>query len=149
MIKMNKITLSMILATMIFVSCAKEEIKPGDNLPTEVKTYITKHYPSQSITKSEIDKTDSTNTYEIKLNNATSLEFDYKKEIMDIDGYTELPRSVISSKIFDYVSVNYPTNLITGWEMDEGCKQEVELNNGLDLEFDLNNEFLRCDCLEF
>ena len=131
---------------MILVSCAKEEIILGDNLPMEIRTYITTHYPSQSITESEIDKTDSTNTYEVKLNNASSLEFNYKKEIMDIDGNTELPKSVISSKIFDYVSVYYPNNFIRGWELDEGCKQEVELNNSLDLEFDLNNNFLQCDC---
>ncbi|NTW31955.1 MAG: hypothetical protein HGB12_04915 [Bacteroidetes bacterium] len=55
-----------------------------------------------------------------------------------------MPHSVISSKIFDYVSVNYPNNFITGWEMDEG-KQEVELNNSLDLEFDMNNDFLQID----
>ena len=144
---MNKITLSMIIATMIYVGCTKEEIKPGDNLPTEIKTYLTAHYPSQSIIDAVIDKTDSTNTYEIKLNNATSLEFNYNKEIMDIDGNTELPISVISSKVFDYVRINYPNNFITGWEMDEG-KQEVELNNRVDLEFDMNNDFLQIDLTE-
>jgi hypothetical protein len=142
--KMNKLIIGMIISTMIYVSCTKEEIKPGDNLPTEIAAYLAQHYPNQSITESKIDKTDSTNTYEIKLNIATSLEFNYKKEIMDIDGNTELPHSVISRKIFDYVSVNYPNNFITGWEMDEG-KQEVELNNGVDLEFDMNNVFLQID----
>jgi hypothetical protein len=112
----------------------------------EIRIYLSKHYPSPSIVESEIDITDSTNTYEVKLNNGTSLEFNYKKEIMDIDGHSELPKSVISSKIFDYVAINYPNNFIQGWEMDEGCKQEVELNNGLDLEFNLNNDFLQCDC---
>jgi hypothetical protein len=132
---------------MIYVSCTKEEIKPEDNLPKEIRTYITAHYPSQTIIKSEIDITDSTNTYEIKLKNTTSLEFDYKKEIVDIDGNTELPTSVISSKIFEYVSINYPNNFITGWEMDEG-KQEVELNNRVDLEFNMNNDFLQIDLTE-
>jgi hypothetical protein len=66
---------------------------------------------------------------------------------LDIDGNTELPNSVISSKIFDYVSLNYPNNFITGWEMDEG-KQEVELNNRVDLEFDMNNDFLQIDLTE-
>jgi hypothetical protein len=147
MIKMNKITITTIIATIIFLSCTKEEIKPGDNMPMEIRTYITTHYPSQLITESVIDKTDSIKTYEIKLNNATSLEFNYKKEILDIDGTTELPNTVISSKIFDYVSVNYPNNFITGWEMDEG-KQEVELNNRVDLEFDMNNVFLQIDLTE-
>jgi hypothetical protein len=142
--KMNKITISHILVIMIFMSCSKDVINPGDILPTEIKAYITTHYPSQSITESVIDKMDSLKTYEIKLNNSTSLEFDYKKEIVDIDGNTELPKSVISSKIFDYVRVNYPNNFITGWEMDEG-KQEVEMNNSVDLEFDMNNDFLQVD----
>jgi len=141
---MNKITSSLILVTMIFVSCSKEVINPRDILPAEINAYITTHYPSQLITESVIDKMDSIKTYEIKLNNATSLEFDYKKEIVDIDGNTELPKTVISSKIFDYVRVNYPNNFITGWEMDEG-KQEVELNNSVDLEFDMNNDFLQVD----
>jgi hypothetical protein len=142
--KINKITISMIVAAVIFVSCDKDEIEPGDNMPKEIRTYITAHYPSQSITHSEIYIADSIKTYEIKLNNGTSLEFDYKKAIVDIDGNTELPKSVISSKIFDYVSINYPSNFITGWEMDEG-KQEVELNNSVDLEFDMNNDFLQID----
>ena len=55
--------------------------------------------------------------------------------------------SVISIKIFEYVKVNYPNNFITGWEMDEG-KQEVELNNSVDLEFDMNNVFLQNDLTE-
>jgi len=144
---MNKTTITVILSSMIFVSCTKDKIKTGDNLPTEIKTYISTHYPSQSITESEIDLKDSTNSYEVKLNNETSLEFNYKKEIVDIDGNTKLPSSVISSKIIDYVNVNYPNNFITGWEMDEG-KQEVELNSTVDLEFDMNNNFLQIDITE-
>jgi hypothetical protein len=80
--KMNKIAICMIIATMIFVSCTKEEIMPGDNLPTEIKTFITTHYPSQLIRESETDITDSLKTYDIQLNNSTSLEFNYKKEIV-------------------------------------------------------------------
>ena len=144
---MNKTTITVILSSMIFVSCTKDKIKTGDNLPTEIKTYISTHYPSQLITESEIDLKDSTNSYEVKLNNETSLEFNYKKEIVDIDGNTKLPSSVISSKIIDYVNVNYPNNFITGWEMDEG-KQEVELNSTVDLEFDMNNNFLQIDITE-
>jgi len=136
----------MVLSTLFFVGCRKEDIKPVADLPPEIKMYITTHYSSQSIIETEIDLTDSTNAYEIKLNNGTSLEFNYKKVIMDIDGHTELPTSVISIKMFDYVRIHYPNNFITGWEMDEGCKQEIELNNNMDLEFDMNNEFLGCDC---
>ena len=49
MIKMNKIVISMIISATIYAGCSREEIKPGDNMPTEIKTFLTTHYPSQSI----------------------------------------------------------------------------------------------------
>ncbi len=79
--KTNKITFSIVMATMLFISCKKEEIVPGENMPVEVKTYITTHYPSQSIIGSDLDLTDSVKTYEVKLSNSTSLEFNYKKKL--------------------------------------------------------------------
>jgi hypothetical protein len=138
------ITLCSVIAAIIITNCTKEEIIPGANLPDEVKTYITTHFPDQFITEAIINEDDSVKAYEIKLDNLTDLEFNSKYEIMDIDGITEIPHSTISEKIITYVSINYPNNFITGWEMDEG-KQEVELNNALDLEFDMNNDFLGID----
>ena len=141
---MNKIYIGMIISAMFFVCCKKEEKKPGENLPMEIKIYITTYYPIQLITGSITDLTDSTNTYEIGLDNASSLVFNYKKEIVEIEGNTELPSSVISIKIFEYVKVNYPNNFITGWKRDED-EQEIELNNQVELVFDLNNVFLEVD----
>lgn len=138
------ITLCVVIVAITFTNCSKEELKPGENLPNEVKVYITTHFPDQFINEAKINENDSIKTYEIRLDNLTDLEFNYKFEIMDIDGKTKIPNSVISEKISIYVSLNYPNNFITGWEMDEG-KQEVELNNGIDLEFDSNNEFLQID----
>jgi hypothetical protein len=138
------ITLCSVIVAITITNCTKEELKPGANLPHEVKTYITTHFPDQSITKAIINEDDSIKAYEIRLDNLTDLEFNSKYEIMDIDGITEIPYSTISEKIITYVSINYPNNFITGWEMDEE-KQEVELNNALDLEFDMNNDFLGID----
>ncbi|NLW30122.1 MAG: hypothetical protein GXY77_01545 [Fibrobacter sp.] len=73
-----------------------------------------------------------------------SLEFNRKNEIIDIDGVSQLPNSVIPEKILQYVTTNYPTNFITDWELD-GKNQQIELDNGLDLEFNMNGDFLRID----
>jgi hypothetical protein len=137
-------TISTTLAILFFLGCAKETTKLGDNLPAEIKNYLTTHYPEQSITKVDISIEDSSKTYEIKLANLTELEFNANKEIVDIIGKTELPSSVVHEKIRTYVILNYPINFIVGWELDEG-KQEVELNNSVDLEFDNDNNFLRVD----
>jgi hypothetical protein len=138
------VTICTVIIAITFSGCTKEVIKPGADLPVLIQAYIATHFPDQSITEAIINKNDSINAYEITLDNLTTLEFNNKYEIMDIDGITRIPESVISDKILAYVSINYPNNFITGWEMDEG-KQEVELDNALDLEFDSNNDFLRID----
>ena len=138
------ITLYTVIVAITFTNCSKEEMNPGENLPNEVKVYINTHFPDQLITEAKNNEKDSINTYEIRLDNLTDLEFNYKFEIMDIDGKTKIPNSVISEKISNYVILNYPDNFITGWEMDEG-KQEVELDNAMDLEFDMNNNFMQID----
>jgi hypothetical protein len=83
-------------------------------------------------------------TYDILLSESISLEFNRKKEIIDIDGVAQLPNSVIPEKILQYVTTNYPTNFITDWELDDK-NQQVQLDNGLDLEFKMNGDFLRID----
>ena len=138
------ITLYTVIVAITFTNCSKEEMNPGENLPNEVKSYIITHFHDQLITEAKKNENDSINTYEIRLDNLTDLEFNYKFEIMDIDGKTKIPNSVISEKISNYVILNYPDNFITGWEMDEG-KQEVELDNAMDLEFDMNNNFMQID----
>ena len=78
------------------------------------------------------------------MSESISLEFNRKKEIIDIDGVTQLPNSVIPEKILQYVTTNYPTNFITDWKLDDK-NQQVQLDNGLDLEFKMNGDFLRID----
>jgi len=76
---------------------------------------------------------------------SVSLEFNRKKEIIDIDGVSQLPNSVVSEKLLQYVATNYPNNVIIDWELDDK-KPKIELDNGLDLEFKMKGEFLRIDC---
>ena len=67
-----------------------------------------------------------------------------KNQIIDIDGKTALPNSVIPEKIRQYVTANYPTNVITDWELDD-LNQQIQLDNGLNLEFTMNGDFIRID----
>lgn len=83
-------------------------------------------------------------TYDILLDGNIKLEFNKKNQIIDIESREKLPDSVIPAKILDYVSANYSGNFITGWEID-GRNQQVKLNNGLELEFNMDGDFLRID----
>ncbi len=144
---MKKLFLSfftLILAITLLSSCDNEKVISNDKLPVEISTYINTHFPDNPIIQSMIEKDDFTKKYEIILEGNFSLTFNSKKEIIDIEGATKLPDNVIPEKIRQYVAENYPDNFIKGWELDDK-NQQVELDNGLDLEFTMNGDFIRID----
>lgn len=141
---MKNLLAILILLTVLLSSCEKENIIPSSDLPSEITTYITTHFPNNSIVQVIEDKDGFTKTYDVTLSESISLEFNRKNEIIDIEGISELPSSVIPEKIRQYVTTNYPNNVIIGWGIDDK-NQQVELDNGLDLEFNMDGDFLRID----
>lgn len=141
---MNKIKIALILAIFTLVSCEKETMVQEQDLPAEIRTFITTHFPANRILQSVKDRDGLELTYDIILEGNISLEFNRKKQITDIDGIAKLPDSVIPSKIIDYVLANYSGSTITGWELDDR-NQQVVLDNGVELEFNMSGDFLRID----
>ena len=139
-----KSSLVAIALTVSLISCAKDEVIPVSELPAEMKAYISTHFPSNTILQVVKDVDGLTKTYDVLLSERISLEFNRQKEIIDIDSDIALPNSVIPEQIRQYVTANYPSNVITDWELDDR-NQQVQLNNGLDLKFNMNGDFLRID----
>ncbi len=133
-----------LVLSLSLTSCDKESILSLNNIPAEIENYISSHFPGNKIIQAVEDLDGFTKTYDIILDGSIRLEFNRKKEIIEIDGISQLPDSVIPEKIRNYVSINFPTNVITDWEI-EGKNQQVGLDNGLDLEFTKNGDFLRID----
>ena len=139
-----KSSLVAIALTVSLISCAKDEVIPVSELPAEMKAYISTHFPSNTILQVVKDVDGLTKTYDVLHSERISLEFNRQKEIIDIDSEIALPNSVIPEQIRQYVTANYPSNVITDWELDDR-NQQVQLNNGLDLKFNMNGDFLRID----
>ncbi len=139
-----KASLIATLFTISLISCTQEVIIPASEYPSEITSYTSTHFPNNSILQVIKDREDLTETYDVLLSENIRLEFNRKKEIIDIDGAAQLPNSVIPEKILQYVTSNYPTNFITDWELDNK-NQQVQLDNGLDLEFTMKGDFLRID----
>lgn len=146
MIDLKRIATAVLLAVfmMPLLALAQEQTVPNADIPQAIQKYIQTHFPNQSIVKAKVEMEGLSKEYEIKLNDRTELEFDGKYQIKKIDGKSALPSTVIPAKISDYVRANYPNNVITDWEI-EWNHQEVELDNGLELEFTMNGEFIRID----
>ncbi|GAB1402903.1 hypothetical protein MASR1M74_00810 [Lentimicrobium sp.] len=128
----------------MLTSCEKETVLPASEVPAEITTYVKTHFSDHKILQVIKDKDGFTKTYDVILEGGFSLEFDRKLEIIEIDGSSRLPDSVIPAKILDYVNQNYSGIYITDWETD-GKNQQVGLENELELEFNMSGEFLRID----
>lgn len=115
-----------------------------NNTPTEIQQFLNTHYKDQNVVKFKTDKDKNLMKYKVTLSNNTKLEFDNNYKITEIDSKVKVPESVVPTAILAYVKANYPNNYITDWELDD-LNQQVELNNGIELEFNMNGEFLRID----
>lgn len=116
----------------------------NSNTAAGIQNYVNTHFPSSTIIKTEKDIDDGAVTYEVTLSGNIELEFDAGYNITSIDANKKLPDSVIPQAIRNYVNSKYPNNFITDWELNDN-RQKVELNNGVELEFSMNGQFIQVD----
>jgi hypothetical protein len=142
--KISKAFLIFTIGLFIFsaLGCEKEETISESELPVEIKTYLETHFPSCGILKIVKDKEENEQSFDIDLDCGVNIEFNGNNQVIDIDGTSKLPDSVIPDKILNYTATNYPNDFIIGWEL-EGNNQQVELNTNVVLEFDSDGDFLR------
>ncbi len=144
--KIKILKTGLILSVLLFSGLVKaqDKILSQQEIPAEIKNYVQKHFPQSKIITAKEDKDLLSLDYEIILDNKVQLDFNNKKQITSIEGVTELPNSVIPKEILTFVEKNYPGQSIVKWEL-EGNKQQVELDNDLELEFSSTGKFLRID----
>ncbi|MCC6600249.1 MAG: PepSY-like domain-containing protein [Crocinitomicaceae bacterium] len=141
----NLITSLIVVLSLVFISgCDKETILPEQDVPIEIKNYISTHFPDCNITKTIKEKGEKEEMYEVTLSCGVKLEFNKAKSIIDIDGTSKLPDSVIPVEILNYVNFHYPGNHVVGWEIQSN-NQEIQLNNGFVLIFTMSGDFLRVE----
>jgi len=113
-------------------------------LPQNILDYVTANYPDATIIYAEMDIEDGATEYEIKLDNGMELEFDGSGNYVSSDD-NHIPIADLPQAIIDYVETNYPDNSIAKAELEyEDGQQmyEIELDNEIELYFDMNGNFL-------
>jgi hypothetical protein len=113
-------------------------------LPEMVSAYVSQLFPNEKIKTLEVDKGDNWETYEIKMSGGTELSFDQNNQPTEIKCKSGIPASALPLNIAGYVTKNHPNIKIVEYEMDEEGN-EVELENGDELEFDPEGNFVEMD----
>jgi len=137
------LSIAILAAVCSFTSCANNTIIKESQLPKTAQTFVKAHFADQAIQKIEKDGLD----YEVDFANGWDVDFNSKGEWKDVSCERDaVPASFLATLpkgIMNYVESSYPSNFVVGVSKDRNI--EVELNNGLELEFNLKGEFLRID----
>jgi len=139
---MKSTLLLLALPFVLLASCTKEKAVGPNDLPATSTSYITAHFPDQTIVHAVKEFSDLQITYTVYLKNGVKIEFNQNGEVTEIEGSNALPDGVIPSALLHYVNNNYASEFIKEWKQ-ERTKQKVKLSNGIELEFDKNGNFLR------
>ena len=113
-------------------------------LPDVAQNFLSTYYESVAIQSVMKDYDDLSYTYDVRLADGTHIEFRKNGEWKQVENRGEgVADSIIPAKIADYLTTNYPNNFVIDIERDRHF--DVELNNGLELEFGLDGDFIRID----
>lgn len=114
-------------------------------LPKTARDFITRNFSEQKIIRLTREDKGNDREYEALLDNAVKIEFDQLGYWKEVDGNnSQIPSQFIPKKITEYVTQKYPSEKISKIEKSP-VKYEVELLNGLDLEFDAKGKFLKVE----
>lgn len=129
------------LFSITSIACGEEHPITIDKLPQTAQQFIKTHFATLTVSNIMADH----DSFDVVFSNGYKVEFDKKGEWEDVDCQRdEVPGAIIPTAIKNYVSTNYGGNIIVEISKDNR-KYDVELNNGLDLEFDKSGNFLRID----
>lgn len=139
----NLILVSLLVSASQLITAQDRYLKV-EEYPTQITSYAKEHFSKSDIVSIKEEKDKRKIEYEVKLRNMEELEFDQDYKIKSVESKNELPNSVIPQQILDYVAKNHPNQVILEWKIKRN-KQEIELDNDLEIQFDLNGNFIKID----
>lgn len=145
---MKKFILLFLCVAAIHITAKAGSDRPinFDQLPAQSQQMIKKYFPNQSVALVKMEREFLGKSYEIIFTNGNKVEFNNKGIWKEIDcKYTELPSEIVPPQITNYAKTNYPDLKITKIEKKSRNRHEIELSNGLGLEFDANFNVIDID----
>ncbi|MCI0920110.1 PepSY-like domain-containing protein [Sphingobacterium rhinopitheci] len=133
---------------LLFTACEKEEVISSNDLPSNAVLFLKDNFNgSQILSVVKENEIVGRATYEVLLNNGIEVKFDSNGDWDEVDARDDrqgIPTAFINPKIVDYVNTKYAPALINSIDKEKS-NFDVELTNGLDLEFNGEGDFLRID----
>lgn len=144
----NKLNLAICLITGLAFGIsvnAQKTVITKTALPTNAQSFLRTHFSGQEPTYIIEDKEMFSKDYKVQFADNIEVEFDGKGNWEEIDGNNKaIPINIIPKKIVSYVNTYFTNTVIT--KIDKGAwGYEINLSNGLELEFNSKGNFIRID----
>lgn len=140
------IAVALALCCAVGAQARDEVVRDVNCLPQPAQSFLSKNFKSD-VSFIKIDKTLGYVTdYEVVLTDGAEIDFnrDGSWDSIDMPGSKAVPSSLVPRQISDYVAKNFPKQKIVSINK-ESHGYDIELQSGLDLEFDKAGQFKRID----
>ena len=108
-------------------------------MPKAAQQFIQRHFANQSVAVAKMETDFMAKSYDVIFTNGDKVEFDRKGKWTNVDcEHSQVPQEVIPIAIQKYVSKHYPEAKVLKIDLTDRKGYDVELNNGLEVEFDKN-----------
>ena len=138
------VALAATFAVLCFSSCS-DRIVPTGQLPAHALSFIEEFFPGNEISYVKAERELFHITYDVRLTDGTTIEFNDKGEWDNVDcQYRSVPSALVPESIADYVQNQFPGQPIVKIDK-EPFGYEIELANDLELTFDKNGRLRHID----
>lgn len=133
------------LFVVLFLSSCKDEYTKISftDLPYESQVFLNTHFPNEVVSHIMKDSEIFDKSYEVFFTDGDNVEFNSTGFWENVDCHNDsVPSSVLGYEISDYINIHHSGSYAV--EIDVNMlNYDVELNNGLELVFDSNFDFVR------
>ncbi|NGM66955.1 PepSY-like domain-containing protein [Sphingobacterium sp. SGR-19] len=141
-----KITGIALLLFAVTSASAQDKVISFAKLPAKAQTFVKKHFSEKNVVTVKMDTEYLIKKeYEVILKNGSKIEFDNDGEWEKVEmKETAVPAQLVPATISQYIHKSFPNTFVK--EVKRGKNgYQVEISNGLDLEFSKQGEFIRVD----
>lgn len=115
-------------------------------LPKQAQLFINKYFQGQKIALIKQDDDFLDKSYDVIFTNGDKLEFDRKGQWTEVDcEHSQVPKEILPNGIQKYLSQNYARVKVKTIERTDHKGYEVELSNGVELEFNRKFQVIDID----
>lgn len=116
-----------------------------NKLPQTAQTFISKNFSNVKVSYATVDEEVFSKEYKVVFVDGSKVEFDKKGNWTEIDcKATNVPDTAVPATILTYITTNKPQTKILKIDKDDRG-YEVKITGGLELKFDLKQNFIRYD----